>query len=175
MVYEVDHAHLPSWDTLQWMLTGHQTLDIPGLGSHMNVSQWTCGYQCVHCLEGLHLQHHCLDSGDHRNHKVKDCSDGGIPLAIHCCYAMLLVQTLGDDHSKQCGHCQLHFHSAFVAGCWCVSVVLVTKLFLGKNTLSPPSSFNKERPSETVEIHWLLSLLCTQARSQHGVPSKKHD
>ena len=28
-----------------------------------------------------------------------------------------------------------------------VSVVLVTKLFLGKNALSPPSSFHKETPS----------------------------
>ena len=29
----------------------------------------------------------------------------------------------------------------------CVSVVLVTKLFLGKNTLNPPSSFTRDRPS----------------------------
>ena len=28
-----------------------------------------------------------------------------------------------------------------------VSEVLVTKLFLGKNTLNPPSSFDKDRPS----------------------------
>ena len=32
----------------------------------------------------------------------------------------------------------------------CVSVVLVTKLLLGKNTLNSPSSFNKERPSKEV-------------------------
>ena len=32
----------------------------------------------------------------------------------------------------------------------CVSVVLVTKLFLGKNTLNPPSSLNKEKPSKGV-------------------------
>ena len=29
----------------------------------------------------------------------------------------------------------------------CVSVVLVTKLFLGKNTLNPPSSFHNDSPS----------------------------
>ena len=29
----------------------------------------------------------------------------------------------------------------------CVSEVLVTKLFLGKNTLKSPRSFNKDRPS----------------------------
>ena len=32
----------------------------------------------------------------------------------------------------------------------CVSVVLVTKLFLGKNTRNPPSSFNKVKPSKEV-------------------------
>ena len=32
----------------------------------------------------------------------------------------------------------------------CVSVVLVTKLLLGKNTRNSPSSFNKERPSKEV-------------------------
>ena len=30
--------------------------------------------------------------------------------------------------------------------CVCVSVVLVAKLFLGKNTFNPPLSFNKDRP-----------------------------
>ena len=32
----------------------------------------------------------------------------------------------------------------------CVSVELVTKLLLGKNTLNPPSSFKNERPSMNV-------------------------
>ena len=34
-----------------------------------------------------------------------------------------------------------------------VSVVLVTKLFLGKNTINPPSSFINERPSEGARVN----------------------
>ena len=34
-----------------------------------------------------------------------------------------------------------------------VSVVLVTKLFLGKNTFDPPSSFKKERPSAGAKVN----------------------
>ena len=35
----------------------------------------------------------------------------------------------------------------------CVSVVLVTKLFLGKNTFNPPFSFKKERPSVGARVN----------------------
>ena len=34
-----------------------------------------------------------------------------------------------------------------------MSVVLVTKLFLGKNTFNPPSSFKNERPSVGARVN----------------------
>ena len=63
----------------------------------------------------------------------------------------------------------------------CVSVVLVTKLFLGKNTLKSPSSFNKDRPAvkkdrkpciqcskesqghSSHSTQWLVQNVCIQA------------
>ena len=68
----------------------------------------------------------------------------------------------------------------------CVSVVLVTKLLLGKNTLNPPSSFSRERPSKgvfktdldeilnSIEIKpaWCHGIYYLQEGLYNGLPTK---
>ena len=51
----------------------------------------------------------------------------------------------------------------------CVSVVLVIKLLLGKNTLNSPSSFHKERPSKGVVKADLDVILNFTESNLHGV------
>ena len=110
-------TYLHLWGTLQWMLTDHQILCIPGLGSHTHLIQCRCGYWYVHWAEGLDLHHHYFHRWDHMMHRLQSDLEMHMSVAVHCCYAMLLVQPVGHHHNRQSGHFQWPVENFSLVAC----------------------------------------------------------